>query len=105
LLKVISWTQERRRCNGIGRNSEHEKGPGGSGPTDAPADPLLWSPYRHQAVSRHLEFGCGHLDGGGLVSGLNIAQPDGFAGDLIEAPDSGLGGSDPLAMRQVSTAR
>jgi hypothetical protein len=51
------------------------------------------SPYRHQPVGRHLEFRSAFLNGGGLVRGLDISQPDGLRSYLIDAP------SDPLRRR------
>jgi hypothetical protein len=40
------------------------------------------SPYRHQSVSRHLEFRRGRLHRSGFVRRLDIAPPDGFAVSL-----------------------
>jgi hypothetical protein len=48
------------------------------------------APYRHQSISRHLEFHRGLFDGGSLVSGLDRAKPEGFARELVDVPDDGL---------------
>jgi hypothetical protein len=50
-------------------------------------------------------FRRGILHRGGLIRPHNLAQPNGFAGDLVDVPDDQLRRSGFLAMRQVSTAR
>jgi hypothetical protein len=54
---------------------------------------LAWHsplPHRHQPVSANLKFGRAFLNGGGLVRGLDIAQPNGLRSELIDAPPDRL---------------
>jgi hypothetical protein len=44
------------------------------------------SPYRHQPVSWHLECRCGLFERVGFVRRLDLAHPDGFAGELVDVP-------------------
>jgi hypothetical protein len=63
------------------------------------------SPYRHQPVSRHLELRGAPLDGGSLVRGLYVAEPDGSRRSCRCPRLIGFGGgSGFLAMPAVSCA-
>jgi hypothetical protein len=63
------------------------------------------SPYCHQSVGWHLELRCCLLHRSGFVRRLDFAQPDGFAGDLVDIPAGRLRRfRSVLRHRQVSTA-
>jgi hypothetical protein len=60
--------------------------------------PILWRsspcgrllPHHQQLRGRHLEFLGALLDRGGFIRRLDSAKPDGFGGDLVNAPGNGL---------------